>query len=224
MRGVNQSGNDVQLRALLKLFKSHPWHGVPIGEEAPEVVAVYVEMVPTDTIKYEIDKDTGHLRVDRPQRYSNMCPALYGFVPQTLCDAEVAARCKVHGAVEGDQDPLDVLVLTEKTFSHGDVLLKAIPSGGFRMVDRGQADDKVIAVLVDDGVFGDLRELSQIPDTLLDRLQHYFLTYKMGPHDSHRPIDIAEVYQRAEAQSVIRASRNDYDRRFPELKSILGPR
>ena len=73
------------------LFKSHPWHGVPIGEAAPERVTVYVEMVPTDTVKYELDKDTGLLKVDRPQKYSNVPPSLYGFVPRTLCAESVAA-------------------------------------------------------------------------------------------------------------------------------------
>lgn len=213
---------DESMKAFMRLFKSHPWHGVPIGDEAPDVVSVYVEMVPTDTIKYEIDKNTGHLRVDRPQRYSNMCPALYGFVPQTLCDSDVAERCRQHGAVEGDQDPLDILVLTEKTFSHGDVLLRAIPIGGFRMIDRGQADDKIVAVLVDDGVFGGFRELAQCPEVLLDRLKHYFLTYKMGPSQTHRPIDIAETYDRAEALAVIEASCRDYDRRHPDLKALMG--
>ena len=63
--------------------KSHPWHGVEIGDEAPLTVTVYVEIVPTDTVKYELDKKSGHLRVDRPQRYSNVCPTLYGLIPQT---------------------------------------------------------------------------------------------------------------------------------------------
>jgi len=65
-------------------YRAHPWHGVSMGREAPEVVTVYVEIVPTDTVKYEVDKGSGILRVDRPQQYSNVCPALYGFVPPDL--------------------------------------------------------------------------------------------------------------------------------------------
>ena len=65
------------------LYKPHPWHGVPLGDEAPEEVTVYVEIVPTDTVKYEVDKRTGYLMVDRPQRFSNVCPSLYGLIPQT---------------------------------------------------------------------------------------------------------------------------------------------
>ena len=68
--------------ALGLLFKSHPWHGVAIGEEAPQRVTVFIEIVPSDTVKYELDKDTGLLKVDRPQLYSNVCPAPYGFVPR----------------------------------------------------------------------------------------------------------------------------------------------
>ena len=75
------------------LFQAHPWHGVPIGPDAPHVVTAYIEIVPTDTVKYEIDKLTGLLKVDRPQKYSNFCPSLYGFVPQTLCTDSVAALC-----------------------------------------------------------------------------------------------------------------------------------
>src|SRR5205085_3609184 len=77
------------------LFKSHPWHGVPIGADAPDVVTVYIEIVPSDTVKYELDKDTGLLKIDRPQRFSNVCPTLYGFIPQTHCgerNAEMTAR------------------------------------------------------------------------------------------------------------------------------------
>src|SRR5438552_2654211 len=67
------------------VFKSHPWHGVPIGPEAPAVVTAYIEIVPTDTVKYEMDKQSGYLKVDRPQKFSNICPTLYGLIPQTLC-------------------------------------------------------------------------------------------------------------------------------------------
>ncbi len=200
------------------LFKAHPWHGVPLGEDAPNVVSVYVEMVPTDTVKYEIDKATGHLKVDRPQQYSNFCPALYGFLPRTFCGSEVAARARKASGREdlaGDADPLDILVLTEKTLSHGDCLLRAIPIGGFRVIDRGEADDKIVAVLVNDAVFGSLTELEQCPPTLVDRLSHYFLTYKLPPGRSDPAIEIAERYGRQEAIQVIEASCRDYLVEFP---------
>ena len=64
-------------------FRPHPWHGIDPGERFPELVVAYIEMVPTDGVKYEIDKYSGYLKVDRPQRFSNFCPTLYGFVPRT---------------------------------------------------------------------------------------------------------------------------------------------
>ena len=75
------------------IFQAHPWHGVALGAEAPVRVNVFVEVVPGDTVKYELDKVSGHLKVDRPQLYSNTCPMPYGLVPQTLCGPRVAARC-----------------------------------------------------------------------------------------------------------------------------------
>ena len=84
---------EATLRATLGLmFRAHPWHGVAIGPDSPEIVNVYIEIVPTDTVKYELDKATGNLKVDRPQKYSNICPTLYGFIPQTLCAERVAER------------------------------------------------------------------------------------------------------------------------------------
>jgi len=74
-------------------YKSHPWHGVDIGENAPEVIISFIEMVSTDTVKYEVDKVSGYLRLDRPQKYSNVVPALYGFIPQTYSGQRVAEFC-----------------------------------------------------------------------------------------------------------------------------------
>jgi inorganic pyrophosphatase len=72
------------------LFRAHPWHGVPLGERAPEQVTCYIEITTADTVKYELDKATGLLTLDRPQRYSNVCPTLYGLLPQTYCGERVA--------------------------------------------------------------------------------------------------------------------------------------
>ncbi|NJK88553.1 MAG: inorganic pyrophosphatase [Myxococcales bacterium] len=200
------------------LFKAHPWHGIPLGDDSPRVVTAYIEMVPTDTVKYEIDKETGHLKVDRPQQYSNFCPALYGFLPRTLCGEEVAQRARAvakNDVVVGDGDPLDILVLTEKTLSHGDCLLRAIPIGGFRVIDGGEADDKIIATLVNDAVFGEIEELDACPKILIDRLSHYFLTYKLPPGAKSSSMEIAEQYNRKEAMEVILASCRDYLKIFP---------
>jgi inorganic pyrophosphatase len=123
-------------------YKSHPWHGVFLGKDAPVEVTAFIEVVPTDTVKYEIDKDSGYLRVDRPQKFSNVVPALYGFIPQTFCGNLVGEYCNEKTGrkdIKGDGDPIDICVLTEKTLSHGDLLVNARPIGGFRMIDGNQA-------------------------------------------------------------------------------------
>jgi inorganic pyrophosphatase len=210
-------------RPLEQSFKAHPWHGVPIGKRAPDTVNTFIEMTPGDTVKFEIEKNTGYLWLDRPQKYSNVCPALYGFIPRTLCDEKVAERCRGgQRKVVGDQDPLDILVLTEKQVLHGNILLESKPVGGFRMIDGGEADDKIVAVLDGDFVYGEINELHALPKILVDRLQHYFLTYKTGPHDTNRTVEIVEVYDRAEARAVVKASAADYAERFgkPNLSAV----
>lgn len=218
---------------LLKLlFKPHPWHGIALGPEAPDVVTTFVEIVPTDTVKYEIDKPSGHLKVDRPQKYSNVCPTLYGFLPQTYCGERVAALSQArtgNPTVEGDADPLDICVLTEKTFTHGDFLLQAVPIGGLRLIDRRQADDKIVAVLKGDVAFGHIRDVSEVPEAQIDRLKHYFLTYKRPPGARDEDeVAITHVYDHREAREVIERSREDYRALFPDLRdrllSLLGKR
>src|SRR5579872_4322018 len=88
-------------RLLGLLFRAHPWHGVSIGPHAPARVNTYIEMVPTDTVKYELDKVTGLLRIDRPQLYSNVCPALYGLLPQTFCGERVGEYCAERTGLPG---------------------------------------------------------------------------------------------------------------------------
>src|SRR6185436_16113335 len=194
-----------------QLFQSHPWHGVSPGVKAPELVNVYIEIVPTDVVKYELDKASGHLRVDRPQRFSSMCPTLYGFIPQTFCGPEVAALCAERTGregIEGDGDPMDICVLSEKSFAQGSFFLVARPIGGLRMNDGQQADDKIIAVLDSDLAYGGLQDIDDVPEGLTDRLKHYFLSYKQFPGDAPRKVEIADVYGRAEALDAVRRSLN----------------
>ncbi len=194
-------------------YKSHPWHGVDIGDHAPGQVTSFIEMVPTDTVKYEVDKRSGYLKIDRPQKFSNVVPALYGFLPQTFCGKRVGAYCMDKTGrqdIEGDGDPLDIVVLTEKAITHGDILVDAIPVGGFRMLDGNEADDKIISVLRDDATYGLIKDISELPDIVIDRLRHYFLTYKNIPGRESAKTDIPQVYGNQEAQEVIEAAMGDY--------------
>jgi inorganic pyrophosphatase len=202
-----------QISMQRNFYKSHPWHGIQIGEDMPKVVTAFIEIVPTDTVKYEIDKETGYLKIDRPQKFSNIVPALYGFVPQTYCGegTAVLAREKSGKEIEkGDGDPLDILVLTERTITHGDILCQAIPIGGIRMIDKGEADDKIIAVLKGDSLYGKWTDITECPKPIIDRLVHYFLTYKNIPGEEKVAVDIDEVYGAAMAHEVILKSREDY--------------
>ena len=198
-------------------FRAHPWHGVDLGSEAPARVTAYIEIVATDSVKYELDKSTGLLKVDRPQRFSNVCPSLYGFLPRTLCAERVGAFCEEKTGlkgVQGDGDPMDVCVLTEKSIGHGDILVQAIPIGGLRMIDNLEADDKIVAVMRDDALYGHLTDIAQCPAMVVDRLRHYFLTYKHAPGSGDHKVEITATYGRDEAYEVIRRSQADYAAAF----------
>lgn len=204
-------------------YKSHPWHGVFIGKDAPEIVTAFIEVVPTDTVKYEIDKDSGYLRLDRPQKYSNVVPALYGFIPQTFCGEAVGDFCSKRTGrqnIIGDSDPCDICVLTEKDIVHGDLLVSARPIGGFRMLDGNQADDKIIAVLSNDTVYGHFRDIKEVPPVVIQRLEHYFLTYKDMPGQESNT-EITHIYGIEDALEVIRLSMSDYSNRFDNLGKLL---
>lgn len=213
------------------MFQAHPWHGVSPGDPA-DVVQAFIEIVPTDTVKYELDKPSGHLRIDRPQRFSSQPPTLYGFIPQTYCGKRVGERCSQRTGtpdMRGDGDPIDVCILTEKTVAHANFFLRARPIGGMRMIDGDEADDKIVAVLESDMAFGDLRDIADCPPGIVERLRHYFLTYKQMPGEPARTVRIAEIYDRVEAVEVIRRSLLDYreefgapEERIERLARLLG--
>ncbi len=206
-------------------YKSHPWHGVEIGNKAPLVLTSYIEVVPSDTVKYEVDKVSGYLKIDRPQKFSNVVPALYGFIPQTYCGDNVAKYSSEktgRAEIKGDGDPLDICVLTEKEITHGDLLVQAIPIGGLRMIDGNEADDKIIAVLKDDAVYGQYKDVSELPLLIVNRLRHYFLTYKNIPGELNTHCEITHVYGQDEAHQVIINSIEDYQKRFDFLEAALS--
>jgi inorganic pyrophosphatase len=197
------------------LYRPHPWHGLSLGPEPPRRIHAYVEITPFDPVKYEIDKETGYLRVDRPQRHSSTPPTLYGFVPRTYCGDRVAALHPPGDASEGDGDPLDVCVLSERPIQRSEVLLVARLVGGIRTTERGQADDKLVAVLERDEVWGGVEEVAQLPAVLVERLRHYFATYKMVPGEASS-VQVHEVYDAGRAFAVLAAAAEDYRARFGE--------
>ena len=217
--------SDVNLEKLIqyvkKVSKPHPWHGIqamPSKVNDFSIVNAFIEIVPNDTVKYELDKASGYLTIDRPHKMSNMMPCLYGFVPQTFCDDHVANHSRKilnDNSIQGDGDPLDICVLTERCINHGNIFVQAKVIGGFRMLDVGEADDKIIAVLKDDHVFGSLNDVSQLPEPVLTRLRHYFLTYKEIPKIGEKPkVEITHVYGREEALEVCKLSYQDYEEKY----------
>lgn len=204
-------------------YKSHPWHGVSLGDNAPYEVTSFIEMVSTDTVKYEVDKESGYLRIDRPQKYSTTIPALYGFLPQTMSGsltAEISNLALGRDDIRGDGDPIDVCVLTEKTITHGDILVKSKPIGGIRMVDNDEADDKIVCVLVHDAVYGEIDDISELPPLVVERLRHYFLTYKDLPGEK-RHVEITHIYGADEARQIISNSMEDYNDRFNNIQALF---
>ena len=207
--------------ASVNRFRPHPWHGLEVGPDLPEVLNAYVEITPFDLMKYEVDKISGYLRVDRPQRSSAQPPTLYGFVPRTYCDERV--RRLAPAARRGDGDPLDVCVLSERAIARNEIIVRCRVIGGLQMIDDGEADDKIISVLENDYVWGGARNVSDVPPVLVERLQHYFLTYKLVPRQRSKA-RIARVYGRAHALKVVRAAIADYDDRFSPSASGVARR
>ncbi len=192
-------------------WRPHPWHGLSPGLAAPSIVNVYVEITPFDLVKYEVDKASGYLRVDRAQQTSSLPPSIYGFIPQTYAGPRVASL--MPNATGGDHDPLDICVLSERPITRAEVLLHAQVVGGLPMLDGGEADDKILAVLQGDPVYGGITEITQVPAALVDRLIHYFSTYKR-PRTGDHPVTLGNPYSRDHAEQVIRAAIDDYRNKF----------
>lgn len=189
-------------------YRPHPWHGLDVGPNPPDAVHAYIELTPFDLVKYEIDKETGYLRVDRPQRTSSQPPSLYGFIPRTYCGQRVGDLSPA--AARGDGDPLDICVISERPINRAEVILNARIVGGIQMVDHDEADDKIIAVLANDNIWADAADLGDLPQPFVDRLVHFFRTYKSMP-DAPANVSIERVYGIEHARTVIAAAIQDYD-------------
>jgi len=163
-------------------------------------------------MKYEVDKVSGYLRVDRPQRSSSQHPTLYGFVPRTLCADRVKALSP--SALKGDGDPLDICILSERVIARNEIIVRVRVIGGLKMIDHGEADDKIISVLENDYAWGDARDITDVPSVFVERLQHYFLTYKLVPGQQSEA-HIEQIYGREHALEVVKASMDDYLDYYP---------
>jgi inorganic pyrophosphatase len=192
-------------------WRPHPWHGLEVGPEVPRVVHAFIEICPFDLVKYEVDKTTGYLRVDRPQRSSSQHPTLYGFIPKTYCGERVGAL--MPEAARGDGDPLDICVISERPISKTEILLNARVVGGFPMLDGGEADDKIIAVLENDPLWSSVDDIADLPPALIERMRHYFMTYKLIPGEENK-VSIGPAYGFDHAKIVIQASIADYNSEF----------
>ena len=186
--------------ALPLLYKRHPWHGVSIGAEAPQKVTAFIEIVPTDTVKYELDKAPGHLKVDRPQKFSNVYPRLYGFIPQTYC---------------GDHDPLDVLVLGQEPVVPLSIML-AKPIGVMKMRDQGEADDKIIAVHANDPEYVHYNSITELAPHRMTEVSRFFQDYKVL---ENKVVEIEHFLDRDDALDVIREAIELYASEREALRS-----
>jgi inorganic pyrophosphatase len=192
-------------------WRPHPWHGLETGDTTTGIVTAFIEITPFDLVKYEVDKATGYLRVDRPHKTSSLPPTLYGFIPKTYCAEKVAAL--MPDADRGDGDPLDICVLSERPISRAEVILSARVVGGLPMLDGGEADDKIIAVLDADEIWADIVDIAELPEQLVGRLRHYFSTYKTLV-DEAPLVSVGEPYDRTRALAVIAAAVADYHSHF----------
>ena len=163
----------------------HPWHDVAVGSRAPEIVPVIVEVPKGSKTKYELDKTSGLIRVDRILYSSVMYPANYGFIPQTYC---------------GDHDPLDVLVLGQETIVPLAIMM-AKPIGVMKMRDQGDEDDKIIAVHADDPEYRDYDSIRDLPQHRMSELRRFFLDYKVL---EGKTVEVDEFLDREDALAVIR--------------------
>ena len=192
-------------------WRPHPWHGLAAGPDPPYTVTAFIEITPYDVVKYEVDKSTGFLKVDRPQSGSSSPPVLYGFIPRTFCDVRVAAL--VDGIDKSDGDPLDICVISERPIDRVEVLIRARVVGGFQMIDGGEADDKIVAVLDGDLVWDAVNDIADLPAALVTRMEHYFLSYKTIP-GVPPTVSIELIYGAEHAHAVVNAAIGDYEDTF----------
>lgn len=179
----------------------NPWHSVSYGENVPETVTAIIEIPIGSRAKYELDKETGMLKLDRVLYSSVYYPANYGFIPRTYCD---------------DKDPLDILVLSQITM-HPMSLVNAKIIGVMRMLDQGEADDKLIAVCANDMSVAHINDISELPSHFINELRHFFEEYKKL---ENKVVKIEDFEGARLAKKILMHSINDYEAKFGVPKEL----
>ncbi len=180
----------------------NPWHDIDPRNAAPELLDCVIEIPRGGRLKYELDKNTGLLRLDRVLFSAVFYPANYGFIPRTYCD---------------DKDPLDILVLGQEPVMPL-CILTARPIGVMQMVDQDEEDDKIIAIHEHDPAYNHLRDISELPDHTLKELQRFFEDYKAL---ELKHVRIERFRSRADAQTIIQTAFKFYDETFGEGHPIV---
>ncbi|MBD5132650.1 MAG: inorganic diphosphatase [Clostridiales bacterium] len=174
------------------------WHDIKAERITEQKFEALIEIPKGSKTKYELDKETGLLRLDRVLYTSTVYPANYGFIPRTLAD---------------DGDPLDVLVLCNETI-HPMTLVTCTPIGVIKMVDGGALDEKIIAVPVDDPNYKCYYDINELPKHLFDEMMHFFEVYKMLEHKKTTVKEIAHKYDAIEiVRKCIAKYKTKYDKK-----------
>jgi inorganic pyrophosphatase len=172
-------------------MRNHPWHHVHYGSKSPEMVQAIIEISRGSKAKYEVDKETGLLRLDRVLHAAFYYPINYGFIPQTFA---------------GDGDPLDILVLSQVDIEPLSIVTARV-IGVMRMIDKG-VDDKIIAVCANDISVSHIRSLQELPPHLMSEIKHFFEQYKKLEHTE---VVVDEFFDAEKAYEIIRDAIRDYE-------------
>ncbi|MES2307327.1 MAG: inorganic diphosphatase [Verrucomicrobiota bacterium] len=190
----------------MQLAVSNPYHSVSPGPKPPYVVTAYIECPMWSKIKYELDKKSGLLQVDRILHSAVHYPSNYGFIPMTYC---------------GDKDPLDILVIGQESVTPG-CLMHARPIGGMHMIDQGEDDFKVIAVHEGDPYYKEVSDISQLSTHVLTEIKHFFITYKELEKGKTRP-EIEGFAGSVETMDIVRESIKNYNTHKAKLLKGIYP-
>lgn len=174
------------------------WHDLEAGENIPHLLNAVIEIPKDSKVKYELDKKTGLISVNRILHSSMNYPLNYGFVPRTYCD---------------DKDPLDILVVCQSEIFPGSVM-KVRPISGLHMIDDGEIDDKVIAVHVDDPRTAYIKEKEDLGDYFFSEVKHFFQQYK---HLENKKVVIEKIYSKEETLKIIEESVSFYEKNRSKL-------